>query len=122
MVVTQHWSKMTVPKPNRAVNDPILKELIDRLVAAYQPLRLYLFGSRARGTQKNDSDYDILIIVDDNVPDEFKSATLAYKSLWGMHAAFDVLVWTNQEFKNRLHIPNSLPAEVIREGLLIHVA
>lgn len=113
---------MTVPRPNRAVDDPILKELVDRLVAAYQPLRLYLFGSRARGTNQTDSDYDILIVVDDNVTDEYKSASLAYKSLWGMHAAIDVLVWTNQEFQNRLHLPNSLPAEVVREGLLIHVA
>ncbi len=113
---------MTVAKLNHSVNDPILKEVIARLVAAYQPLRIYLFGSHARGTENADSDYDILIIVDKNVADELKSASLAYKILWGIPAAVDVLVWTDQQFQERLHLPNSLPAEIIREGLLLHVA
>jgi len=56
-----------------------------------------------------------LIIVDDNVPDEFKSATLAYKSLWGMHAAFDVLVWTNQEFKTGYIFPTVYPPRLFEK-------
>ncbi len=113
---------MTIAKLNHSVNDPILTEVIARLVAAYKPLRIYLFGSHARGTENADSDYDILIIVDKNVSDELKSASLAYKTLWGIPAAVDVLVWTDQQFQERLHLPNSLPAEIIREGLLLHVA
>jgi predicted nucleotidyltransferase len=45
--------------------DPIL----DRIVAAIQsqdPLaQIYLFGSRARGDNRSDSDWDILILLDE---------------------------------------------------------
>ena len=107
-------------KPFKKTHD--LLSLIHIFVAAYKPLRIYLFGSHARGTENADSDYDIFIIVDKNVSDELKSASLAYKTLWGIPAAVDVLVWTDQQFQERLHLPNSLPAEIIREGLLLHVA
>lgn len=112
---------MTATKPEQT-NDPILRDVVDRLIAAYQPLRVYLFGSRACGTENADSDYDILIIVGDNAADELKSPSPAYNSLWGIPAAVDVLVWTDQEFQKRLHLPNSLPAKVVSEGLLLHVA
>jgi predicted nucleotidyltransferase len=29
--------------------DPVLDEIVRRLIEAYQPERIYLFGSRARG-------------------------------------------------------------------------
>ncbi|HAM59033.1 MAG TPA: hypothetical protein DCQ64_27910 [Candidatus Rokubacteria bacterium] len=39
-----------------------------RLVATYRPERIFLFGSRARGTAGPDSDYDLLVVVPDDVP------------------------------------------------------
>ena len=104
------------------INDPILKDIVNRLVPAYKPMRVYLFGSQAKGTEKPDSDYDILIIVDEKARAEVKSASLAYKLLWGISVAVDVLVWTDQEFQKRSHLPNSLPAEIVREGRLPHAA
>jgi predicted nucleotidyltransferase len=32
-----------------AAGDPVLREVVSRLVAVYHPLRIYLFGSAARG-------------------------------------------------------------------------
>jgi predicted nucleotidyltransferase len=46
--------------------DPTLAEIVRRLVAAYQPERIYLFGSVARGEAGPDSDYDLLVIVPDD--------------------------------------------------------
>jgi len=45
--------------------DPIARstDVVRRLVEAYQPERIYLFGSIARGDGAPDSDYDLLIIV-----------------------------------------------------------
>ena len=39
--------------------DPILEEMLRRLTGAFQPERVYLFGSRARGEAGPDSDYGI---------------------------------------------------------------
>jgi predicted nucleotidyltransferase len=73
-------------------NDPVLDEVVRRLVEAYQPGRVYLFGSVARGDAGPDSDYDILVIVPDDVPPERRRSRLAYEVLWGTGVAADVLV------------------------------
>ena len=49
-------------------DDPKLREIVQRLADAYHPLRIYLFGSKARGTAGPDSDYDLLIVVSDDAP------------------------------------------------------
>jgi len=46
-----------------ADTDLKLEGVIRRLVEAYQPRRIYLFGSVARGEAGPDSDYDLLVLV-----------------------------------------------------------
>jgi predicted nucleotidyltransferase len=41
------------------IHDPVLGEIVRRLVDDCQPERIDLFGSRARGNAGADSDYDI---------------------------------------------------------------
>jgi predicted nucleotidyltransferase len=117
-----HENNMTIDQFIQPINDPILHDIVKRLVPVYEPASIYLFGSRARGVQNDNSDYDILIIADDNVAESRKSASAAYEALWGISVTVDVLVWTKQEFQKRLHVPNSLPAKITREGQLLHVA
>ncbi len=38
--------------------DALLAEVVRRLIEAYQPERIHLFGSKARGDDGPDSDYD----------------------------------------------------------------
>jgi predicted nucleotidyltransferase len=45
------------------LDDPVLAEIVRRLVDAVQPARIYLFGSRARGVATEDSDYDGFVLV-----------------------------------------------------------
>ena len=40
----------------------VLKAMVDRLVKAFQPEVIYLFGSVARGQAGPDSDYDIMVM------------------------------------------------------------
>ena len=93
-----------------------------RLRTAYVPDRIYLFGSRARGEQGSDSDYDILVVVSDDAPVDRRESRLAYQVLWGLRVPVDVLVWTRTAFDARLHLTASLPSTVLREGLLLHAA
>lgn len=51
-----------------AQSDPVLAEIVRRLVEAYQPERIYLFGSVARGDAGPNSDYDLLVVVPDDAP------------------------------------------------------
>ena len=50
------------------IDDPKeLDRVVRRLIEAFDPVAIYLFGSRARGDARADSDYDLmLVLADDN--------------------------------------------------------
>lgn len=101
-------------------DDPALAAIVDRLVHAYGPERIYLFGSKARGDAGRDSDYDLLVVVPDDAEPERRRSRLAYKVLWETGRAADVIVQSSQYFTARLHLQASLPATVVREGKLLY--
>lgn len=100
----------------------LLREVVQRLVSAYAPKRIYLFGSAGRGGTQPDSDLDLMVIVPDNAGADRRRSRLAYQALRGIGTAVDVLVWTKRSFDERLHLKASLPATVIREGRLLYAA
>ncbi len=103
-------------------SDSSLAEVVRRLVEAYEPERIYLFGSKARGEEGPDSDYDLLLVVPDDAPAERRESTLAYQVLWGTGTSVDALVCTRSWFESRQGVVTSLPATVLRDGRLVHAA
>jgi predicted nucleotidyltransferase len=102
--------------------DPVLAEIVSRLVEAYQPERIYRFGSRARGDAGSDSDYDLLVVAPDDAPAARRDGKLAYEALWGVAASVDAVVCRSSWFHARTHLKASLPGTVLREGRLLHGA
>lgn len=102
-------------------SDPALAEIVRRLVDAFHPERIYLFGSKARGDADPDSDYDLLVVVPDDAPPERRRSRLAYEALWWTGTAADVLVVTRGYFESRRGLRASLPGTVLREGTLVYV-
>lgn len=102
--------------------DAAVAEVVRRLVGAYYPQRIYLFGSKARGDEGPDSDYDLMVVVPDDAPPEKRRSKLAYQVLRGTGVAADVLVCTRSWFDARLHLKASFPSTIVREGRLVHVA
>jgi predicted nucleotidyltransferase len=98
------------------IADAKLAEIVRRLIEAYRPLRLYLFGSHARGEAGADSDYDLLLVVPDDASPERRRSRLAYQVLRGTGTAADVVVCAKGDFEERLRVPASLPSTVEREG------
>lgn len=110
------------------MTDPILQRdeklrlVVERLIEAYRPERVYLFGSVARGEAGPDSDYDLLLVVPDDAPPEHRRSRLAYETLWGTGVAVDALVCVRGWFEERTHLRASLPGTVVREGRLLYAA
>lgn len=102
--------------------DPILAEIVRRLIEMLHPERIYLFGSRARGDAGPDSDYDLMVVVPHLTEPAYRLAQRAHGVLWGLGTAADILVWSREAFDNRLHLKASLPATIVREGTLLHAA
>lgn len=109
------------PLPSElARRDDVLPAIIARLVDAYEPERIYLFGSTARGDGGPDSDYDILVIVADDAPPAKRRSRLAYEALWPVGRAGDILVMIRSHFENRARVHASLPAIIKDEGKLLY--
>ena len=81
-----------------------------------------MFGSSARGESGPDSDYDLMVVVPDDTSASLRDSGRAYKAIWRLGAAADVLVWTHTDFEGRLHLKASLPATIVREGKLLFAA
>lgn len=99
--------------------DARLAEVVRRLVAALQPERIYLFGSRARGEGTPESDYDVLVVVSQTPDAPYDLERRAYSALVGLATPVDVVVMSRERFERRRMVAASLPATVEREGELL---
>jgi predicted nucleotidyltransferase len=71
----------------------ILEELVRRIVAAVNPVRIILFGSAARGDMGPDSDLDVLVVMPDGVHRR-DTANGIYRSLRRFPYPKDIVVAT----------------------------
>jgi predicted nucleotidyltransferase/HEPN domain-containing protein len=106
-----------VATPSRS--DAILEEVTRRLVEACHPDKIYLFGSAARGEAGPESDYDIMIVVPDDAPWELLNSR-ARDIARDLNVDADMVVRTRTHFAERTHLMASMPATVVREGLLLY--
>lgn len=99
----------------------VIEEMTRRLVEFYRPVRIYLFGSEARGEAGPDSDLDFLVVVPDDTPDQRLRTSEAYSLLSGLGMPKDVIPWRQSDFDTRAaYVRASLPATVVREGKLLY--
>jgi predicted nucleotidyltransferase len=105
-----------------SASDPILNEVVRRLVEVYHPERIYLFGSTARGDAGPDSDYDLMVLVSDDAPQDLRQGKPGYRALRGTGVAADVQVWSQGDFDRQLHLRASFPSMIVREGKVLYGA
>jgi len=99
----------------------VIEEMTRRLVEFYRPVRIYLFGSEARGEAGPDSDLDFLVVVRDDTPEPVMRTSAGYSRLSGLGMPKDVIPWRQSDFEARAaYVRASLPATVVREGRLLY--
>ena len=103
-------------------SDRILAEMVRRLVTEFQPDRIYLYGSRARGEAGPDSDYDLMLVVSASQAPRYRRDQQAFRALCGLGVPKEVIVLTKAEFEAGRKVVCSLPATVLREGRLLYAA
>lgn len=101
------------------VTDELLTEIVTRILSTGSPQRIVLFGSRARGQARPDSDLDLLIIEESNLP-RYRRAARYYLALAGTFPAKDIVVWRPQEVAEWEGVANSFISTALREGTVIY--
>ena len=102
------------------VNDEI-REMTRRFVEALHPQKIILFGSYAKDTYRDDSDYDFYIIMPDDTQDLIARTGEAYKSLRDLRSRtpVDILMNTATMFNDR-KARLTMERIVQREGVVLY--
>jgi len=108
------------PKPTLR-DDPDIRDLVDRIVQAVQPLRIVLFGSAARGEIGAHSDFDVLVILP-NGSDVGQAEKVMYRSMWGFPFAVDLIAICEADVSRRATTCNDVISTALSEGEEIYDA
>jgi predicted nucleotidyltransferase len=101
------------------VSDFIIESITNRLVESFDPEKIILFGSVARGTADEHSDLDILVICP--VSGSRRAMMVAMdRAMRGLNIARDIMVLSPQEFNDDRLIPGTVARSAWREGIKIY--
>ena len=96
-------------------DDRLLRDVVERIVRAVQPVRIVLFGSAAGGRMGPNSDLDLLVVMPDDVHRR-RTAQAIYKSLFGVGVAKDVIVVTESDVREYSADPSLVLYAALRTG------
>jgi len=91
-----------------ASEEDALTAVVGRLVEGLDPEAIYLFGSRASGTARPDSDFDLLVVTRTEDGDAAFDYDRAYAPLLGLGVGCDVVPCPKHEFDAEKERPTSL--------------
>jgi predicted nucleotidyltransferase len=101
------------------VTEALLTVVVQRILSVGFPQKIVLFGSRAKGTARLDSDLDLLIVEVSDLPRYARSARYR-RALCGLFPAKDVVVWTPEEVREWEAVPNAFISSALAEGKVLY--
>ena len=100
--------------------DPAVARLLAILVEELRPLQVWLFGSRAEGRARPDSDYDVLVVLPDDAP----AADFDDRRVWRLGdragVVADIVPCTKSEFDGEKDLVDTLPRAASLRGRLLY--
>ena len=96
-----------------------IETIIDRIVRGCDPKAIIIFGSVAKGTSTENSDIDIMVILDTDLT--YYERTLAVRRSIGVTSIpMDILVFTPEEVEEGKQKRGSIISEVLSTGKAIY--
>ena len=104
------------------MKDPIVSKFLQRARAVKNKIRaIFLFGSRARGNARPDSDYDLLLVVaeDFTVADKDKLYDIVMDILLETGRLVSLKIFKQAVFQKLRRMGTPFTQNVVREGIKI---
>ncbi|MBI3272847.1 MAG: nucleotidyltransferase domain-containing protein [Planctomycetes bacterium] len=96
-----------------------MTDVTRRIVEAFHPKKILLFGSYARGTPREDSDLDLLVLMDSTEPMCRRMSRVGQVAEVPF-LSMDVLVYTPAEFRARMAVSDPFLTEVLAQGRVLY--
>lgn len=93
--------------------------VVERLVQQFQPLKIILFGSQARGDARPDSDVDLLVVLP-QVENKHEAHVAMLRALGDLSVPVDIVITTPDELARRGHIVGTIFRPALREGRVVY--
>ena|SRR5258707_14257912 len=98
---------------------PYLAEVVDRIAQRFNPVRIILFGSWARGEAKEDSDLDLLVVLR-KVEHKRKTAIQIGNSLSNLPISKDIVVTTPEDIARYGKTVGDILRPALEEGKVVY--
>ncbi|MDP2830206.1 MAG: nucleotidyltransferase domain-containing protein [Sulfuricellaceae bacterium] len=112
-----------INKPHFSEEETLLHQMVETIVREVAPETIILFGSRARGDARLDSDVDLLVVESEPFSlqrSRRKEAARLYMALRGLAVSKDILLYSRDEFDHWKSSPNHVVGRAHREGRVLH--
>ena len=96
-----------------------ITEIVDKIASGYNPDKIILFGSYATGNPNEDSDLDLFVIKDTDLPRPQRTV-LVRKMLYGSMIPIDLIVFTPKEIDESKENKFSFVYEVLITGKTLY--
>lgn len=109
---------MATQTPAPAISPDAIQAVADRIAQRFNPQKIILFGSHARGDSHACSDVDLLVVLDEWAAqdDPEIAVTLSIPHPFPM----DILVKTSQQLAERLRMGDPFWREMLERGRVLY--
>ena len=97
----------------------LITEIVDKLKKEYEPEKIILFGSYARGTPTKDSDVDLLVIMPVSGSKREKRIEIGV-ALHDIRIPKDIIVATPDEVERRKNLVGTIIRPALEEGKVLY--
>ncbi|MDP2983007.1 MAG: nucleotidyltransferase domain-containing protein [Candidatus Latescibacter sp.] len=97
----------------------MIQTIKDRIIERFQPERIILFGSHARGDAGSDSDVDILVVIDMKGSKREKAIEIG-SLLHDIPVAKDIIVSTSEEYEWRKDVTGTIEYPASHDGVILY--
>jgi predicted nucleotidyltransferase len=99
--------------------DQTLSAIVKRLVQRFDPDQIILFGSRARGAPRKDSDIDLLVVLPVTGSKRAKQVEMRV-ALHDIRVPKDIIVATPEQVARQRDIVGTIIHPALREGRVLY--